>query len=231
MTLCRFFTITLALAAIIAAQSITATSYAQATGNYEGRIITATEVAIEGTPRDDAAEAEMQSILHVAAGTPYTAVRVRESLQALFDSGLVSNARVEVNETCRPAQGTGASPPLCVRFIVRRQMKVGEVRLSLDLPINSPISEDEIRARLNMLETGSNLSESVLKNNADLIQAYLRDKGFYRADVTFTQVRDPSDATGTRQTVVFDIKLGEQARVAAFNINIKGFDQETVRPS
>ncbi|HYJ48075.1 MAG TPA: POTRA domain-containing protein, partial [Pyrinomonadaceae bacterium] len=149
----------------------------------------------------------------------------------LFESGLVSNARVEVNETCRPAQGAGAvALPLCVRFIVRRQVKVGEVRLSLDLPINSPLSEDQIRARLNMLEPGSNLSESVLKNNADLIQAYLRDKGFYRADVTYTQVRDPTDATGTRQTVVFDIKPGEQARVAAFNIKITGFDPETVRP-
>src|SRR5207253_2865801 len=121
-------------------------------------------------------------------------------------------------------------PPLCVRFIVRRQVKVGEVRLSLDLPVNSPISEDEIRARLNMLETGSNLSEPVLKNNADLIQAYLRDKGFYRADVTYTQVRDPSDQTGTRQTVVFNINPGEQARVAAFNIRIGGFDAESVRP-
>ena len=221
---------TLALAAIFAAQSITATTYAQATGNYEGRIITSMEVVIEGTPRDDAAEAEMQSMLHVAVGTPYTAVRVRESLQALFDSGLVSNARVEVNETCGSAQGVGANPPLCVRFIVRRQVKVGEVRLSLDLPINSPISEDQIRARLNMLEPGSNLSESVLKNNADLIQAYLRDKGFYRADVTYTQVRDPTDATGTRQTVVFDIKPGEQARAAAFNIKITGFDDQTVRP-
>ncbi|HYJ47133.1 MAG TPA: POTRA domain-containing protein, partial [Pyrinomonadaceae bacterium] len=221
---------TLAVAALIAAQGVSASLQAQVPGDYEGRTITSVEVLIEGSPRDEAAEAEMLSALHVSRGAPYVAVRVRESLQALFDSGLVSNARVEASETCGAASPPpSATRPLCVRFIVRRQVKVGEVRLSLALPVNSPISEDEIRARLNMLEPGSNLSETVLKNNADLIQAYLRDKGFYRAEVSYTQVRDPSDPTGTRQTVVFNIDPGDQARVAAFNINITGFDAETVR--
>ncbi|HEX8845638.1 MAG TPA: POTRA domain-containing protein [Pyrinomonadaceae bacterium] len=202
------------------------------TGDYEGRVITAVEVVIEGSPRDETAEAELRSLLSVATGTQYTAVRVRESLQALFESGLVSNARVEVSETCAaPASTpTNASRPLCVRFIVQRQVKVGEVKLSLDIPPGSPISEDEMRARLNMLEPGARLSEQVLKTNADLIQAYLRDKGFFRAEVNYAQVRDPADPTGTRQTVVFSIVPGEQARVADFVIRIEGFDAESVRP-
>ena len=231
----RFFSFTLILlAALSAAQSINASvAIAPDTGDYEGRTITSVEVVIEGSPRDGAAEAEFLSLLQVSKGTQYTAVRVRESLQALFDSGLISDARVEVSENCRaslPGTATSASPPLCVRFIVKRQVKVGEVKLSLNLPLNSPISEDEMRARLNMLEPGARISEQVLKNNADLIQAYLRDKGFFRADVSYSQVRDPSDASGTRQTVVFAITPGEQARVAAFNIQIEGFDAERVRP-
>jgi outer membrane protein insertion porin family len=227
----RLFSITLLLvAAFVAAQSASALplSAAPDAGDYEGRIITAVEIVIEGSPRDEAAEAEFLSLLNVATGTPYSAVKVRESLQSLFDSGLVSNARVEVGETCRPA--IAGSPPLCVRFIVQRQVKVGEVKISLHAGIDSPISEDEMRSRLNMLEPGSRVSEQILKNNADLIQAYLRDKGFYRAAVNFTQVRDPNDPTGTRQTVVFDIEPNDQARVAAFNIQIKGFDDTKVRP-
>ena len=202
------------------------------TGDYEGRIITSVQVVIEGSPRDDATEAEFRSLLTVAEGTEYAAVRVRESLQALFDSGLVSNARVEVSETCaaQNAAASSAARPLCVRFVVQRQVKVGDVRLSLNAPPDSPVSVDEMRARLNMLDRGSRLSEQVIKNNADLIQAYLRDKGFFRAEVSYSQVRDPSDPTGTRQTVVFDINPGEQARVAAFNINVQGFDVNTVRP-
>ena len=228
----RFFSFMLMLvAALVAAQSINASTASPPpdTGDYEGRIITSVEVVIEGSPRDAASEAEFLSLLQVAKGTQYTAVRVRDSLQSLFDSGLIADARVEVSETCQPAPD--AIPrPLCLRFVVKRQVRVGEVKLSLNLPVGSPISEDEMRARLNMLEPGSRLSEQVVKNNADLIQAYLRDKGFFRAEVTYTQVRDPSDPTGTRQTVVFTINAGEQARVAAFNINIKDFDAARVRP-
>jgi outer membrane protein insertion porin family len=225
----RSFSFALMLAAFLAAQSINAFA-APSTGDYEGRIITSVEVVIEGSPRDGAAEAEFLSLLHVAASTQYTAVRIRESLQALFDSGLIADARVEVSETCRPAPGGAGSRPLCVRFIVKRQVKVGEVKLSLNIPLNSPISEGEMRARLNMLEPGSRVSEQILKNNADLIQAYLRDKGFFRAEVTYSQVRDPSDPTGTRQTVIFTINPGEQARIADFNIKITGFDDARVRP-
>jgi outer membrane protein insertion porin family len=231
LSLRRLFSIALLLAAFIAAQSVSAFASFVAPGDYEGRIITSLEVVIEGSPRDEAAEAEFLSLLSIARGTEYTAVHVRESLQSLFDSGLVSNARVEVSETCSsPTPAASASRPLCVRFIVQRQVKVGEVKLSLRVPVDSPISEDEMRARLNMLEPGSRLSEQILRSNADLIQAYLRDKGFYRADVSFTQVRDPKDPTGTRQTVVFSIEPNEQARVAAFNIQIKGFDENLVRP-
>ena len=231
MSLRRFFTITRLLAAIIVALGASASSYGQATGNYEGRTVTSIEVAIEGSPRDEAAEAEMTSLLHVATGGQYTAVRARDSLQALFESGMVRDARVDVSENCKPAsQGASSQPPLCVRFVVHRQVKVGEVRLDMDVPPDSPLSEDEIRTRLNMLDPGSSVTETVLKNNADLIQAYLRDKGFYRAEVTYSQTTDPSDPTGIRQIVTFTIKPGEQARVAAFNITIPDFDVESVRP-
>lgn len=230
MTLRRFLSCALLVlgAAFCAAPSIAASSISPDTGDYEGRVITSLEVVIEGSPGDEAAEAEFLSLLNVAEGEEYRAVRVRQSLQALFDSGLVSNARVDVNETCRPA--AGASRPLCVRFVVQRQVKVGEVKIGLHAPVDSPISEDEMRSRLNMLEPGARLSEQVLRSNADLIQVYLRDKGFFRAEVNYTQVRDPKDPTGTRQTVLFEIEPNEQARVAAFDIQIKGFDPSEVRP-
>lgn len=222
------FVLIVLCAACFAAQSISASSIVPDAGDYEGRVITSLEIIIEGSPADEAAQAEFLSLLNVAQGDEYRAVRVRQSLQALFDSGLVSNARVEVSETCRSTSSTAR--PLCVRFIVQRQVKVGEVKIGLHAPVDSPISEDEMRARLNMLEPGARLSEQVLKSNADLIQVYLRDKGFYRAEVNYTQVRDPNDPTGTRQTVLFDIEPGEQARVNVFNIQITGFDANEVRP-
>src|ERR687893_485428 len=65
---------------------------------YEGRTISAVEVVLEGVPRDERVEADLRTLLAVAANTQFSAVRVRESLQALFDSGRVSNARAEAED-------------------------------------------------------------------------------------------------------------------------------------
>jgi outer membrane protein insertion porin family len=176
-------------------------------------------------PRDQAAaEAELLSLLHVAPNSEYSTVRIRESLDALFREGGVACARVEVRET-----SAGATSPLSLAFIVRRQIKVGDVKLELGvIPPGSTISEDELRARLNMLDPGSRFSLQTLRTNADLIQAYLRDRGFYQAEVDYSQ---ELDATGTRATVIFRVAPGEQATVSAFNIKINGFDPAGVRPT
>jgi outer membrane protein insertion porin family len=202
-------------------------------GDYEGRLIAAVEIELEGTPPDQAAEAELLSLLRVAANTQYAAVRVRESLQSLFDSGLVSSARVEVMEVGGGPSGgaSRAGVPVRVRFVVRRQVRVGEVLFDIVIPPGAPLSEDELRSRLNMLEPGARVSEQALKNNADLIQAYLRDRGFFRAEVDFSQQPDTRDPSGTRQTITYRIVPGEQARVSNFNIRIEGFDDGRVRPS
>lgn len=200
-------------------------------GDYEGRPIAAVEIVLEGTPPDQAAETEMQSLLRVSAQTSYSAVRVRESLQSLFDSGLVASARVEVIETSGATGPNRANVPVRVRFIVRRQVRVGEVLFDLVIPPGAPLSEDELRARLNMLEPGARVSEQTLRTNADLIQVYLRDRGFFRAEVDFSQKADPNDPTGTRQTVTYRIVPNAQTHVSSFNIKIQGFDSAAVLPT
>lgn len=209
-------------------------------GDYDGRIIAAVEVVIEGSPPDVAAQAEFASILTVRAGDEYSAVRARESLKSLFDSGMVASARVEVIEAGgagSPAPSSGAAAaarggPIRVRFVVKRTTRVSEVVLDLGfVPPGAPVSEDEMRARLNMLEPGSRLSESTLKTNADLIQAYLRDRGFLRAEVDATTQADTRDLTGTRVILTFRVRLGEQARVNAPAFNIKGFDTSRIQPA
>jgi outer membrane protein insertion porin family len=198
-------------------------------GDYEGRAVAAVEIAFEGSPRDEAAEAEILTLLRVTSGDEYSAVRVRESLDELFKSGRVSNARVEVVETGpTTSPDTPSRSPVRLRFIIRRQPRVAEVVLDLGTTTGTPISEDELRGRLNMLEPGAKLTEQALRTNADLIQAYLRDRGFFRAEVTYTQ---QLDASGTRATVTYRVRPGEQARVEAFNIKVDGFNEQSVRPT
>ena len=178
---------------------------------YEGRLITTIEVVFEGSPADPAAQSDFLTILKVAPNAEFSAVRVRDSLQALFDSGRIANARVEVFEA---ATKTG---PLRLRFVIQRQVQIGEVRLELGPVMGTPISEDELRARLNLIQPGTRLSKQIIVRNSDEIQIYLRDRGYFNASVEPVEEVDPS---GTRAIVIYRIIPGEQSLVGAFNLDI-----------
>ena len=192
-------------------------------------MVASVEVVYEGAARSETGEGELRRLLTVAPNTPFSAVRVRESLQALFDSGRVENARVEASEA-RVAPGVGGeSVPVALRFVVRPQVRVTDVRLDLvGIAPDTPVTADELRARLNLLDPGARVSDQALRAGADAIQVYLRDRGFFRADVTYARTLD---AAGTGAVVAYTVTPGEQARVEDFNIQINGFDPAKVRPT
>lgn len=190
---------------------------------YEGRPISAIEITFEGSTQNATVQAEFLSLLKVAANTEFSAVRVRESLQSLFDSGRVANARVEVIE-----EGNTKTGPVRLRFVVQRQIQIGDVQIEFATPVTgSPISVDELRARLNFVQPGARLSKQVILRNADEIQVYLRDHGYFNATV---DSHEELNRAGTRASVTYRITPGEQARVEAFDIAITGFDATPVRP-
>lgn len=189
---------------------------------YEGRLISTIELTFEGSPPDAAAEAEFQSLLKVVSHTEFSAVRVRDSLQSLFDSGRVANARVEIaEESAKPG-------PIKLRFVIKRQIQIAEVKLDLGPVTGAPISTDEIRARLNLVQPGSRFSTQIISRNADEIQVYLRDRGYFNATV---EPVEQVDASGTRATVTYKINPGEQTRVGSFQIDVSGFPAATVKNS
>ena len=191
--------------------------------DYEGRQITAVELVFEGSTSTPAAQAEFVALLKVAPNTPYSAVQVRESLQALFDSGRVANARVEVIE-----EGTTRTGPVRLHFVVQRQVQVGDVRIELGPVTGSPISTDELRGRINFAQSGNRLTKQLISHNADEMQTYLRDRGYYNATVEPVEQLGPR---GLRATVTYKVTPGEQAKVEAFDIQIAGFDSAPVRNS
>jgi outer membrane protein insertion porin family len=216
--------IVLALALLLLALSFPV--FAQV-GDYEGRPVATVEVVLEGSPADSVAQAEFQSLLKVVAGGEYSAAKTRQSLHDLFASNRIASARVEIIE----AQPGGRNSPIRVRFVVQRQIVIAGVSLRISPATGTPVARDEIRARLNLLEPGRRFSLLAIERNADEIQAYLRDRGYYNATVEHTEERDPSDASGTRRRVVYTITPGEPSHVGAFNIDIKpGFDDQAVRP-
>ncbi|HEY2975293.1 MAG TPA: POTRA domain-containing protein [Pyrinomonadaceae bacterium] len=193
---------------------------------YEGRLINSVEVTFEGSPADAAAEAEFLSIIRVLPNTQFSAVAIRDSLQALFDSERVANARVEVFEAGSGPSGS-VRGPIRLRFVIQRQVQIGDVKFQLTPATGTPISEDELRARVNLSQPGTRLSRQIVLRNADELQVYLRDRGYFNAVV---EPVEELDTSGTRATVTYRIVPGEQAPVESFDINITGFDPAAVKP-
>ena len=189
--------------------------------DYEGRQISGVEVVIEGAGADANTQAELRALLKVVPNTQFSAVRVRDSLQALFDSGRIGNARVEVVE-----EGTPRTGPVRLRFVVQRQVQIGDVHIELGPVSGTPISVDELRARLNFVQPGTRLSKQVVLQNADEILVYLRDRGYFNATVDPVEQLGPR---GVRETLTYRVTPGEQAHVETFDIQITGFNVSTVR--
>ena len=187
---------------------------------FEGRLITAIEIVFEGSQPDASAEASFLAALKVVPNTEFSAVRVRDSLQSLFDTQRVGNARVEVIETA------ARSGPIRLRFVIQRQVQISEVNIEIGPSTGLPVTSDELRARLSLVQPGSRLSKQIIIRNSDEIQVYLRDRGYFNAVI---EPHEQLDSSGTRAVVTYRVTLNEQARVDAFNIGITGFDPAPLR--
>src|SRR6185369_16252646 len=101
------------------------------------------------------------------------------------------------------------------------------VRVELAGPAaGSPVSIDEMRARMNFVQSGNRLTNQIILRNADEIQIYLREHGYFNATVEPVQQLGPR---GLRANVTYKVTPGEQAKVDAFDIQINGFDVAPVR--
>ena len=215
----RFLFLTLALLVARAGASADTPRLAPDLSRYEGRAVESVTLEVEGASVDEAALGELRARLRVAAGGTFSAVLVRESLQALFDTGRVADARVEARDAAGP--GPDGRPRVALRFLIRPQVSVAGVRFEIGADAGAAITEDELRSRVTLLEPGKRLTEAALRENADAVQAYLRDRGFYRADVSYdTQL----DETRTRATVVFGVRPGPPTLLETLSLNIKGMD-------
>src|ERR1700687_5072668 len=130
-------------------------------GEYDGRTISAIEVVFEGSPPDATAQAEFTAMLKVALNTEYSAVRVRDSLEALFRSNRIASARVEIT------QAGSKSGPVRVKFIIQRQIVVADIRLDIGVVSGAPIISDELRGRLNLIRAGARVTKQSVLHNVD----------------------------------------------------------------
>jgi outer membrane protein insertion porin family len=214
-----FLTLLLVLTAPAVAASGDAPRLAPDLSRYEGRTVESVTLEVEGASLDEAALGELRARLRVAAGAVFSAVLVRESLQSLFDTGRVADARVEARDAA--GNGPDGRPRVALRFVMRPRVSVERVEFTVATTPGANVSEDELRSRLTLLEPGKRLSDAALRESAEAVVAYLHDRGYYRAEVSYDTRLDP---TRTRSTVVFDVRPGAPTTLESFDIQLKGFD-------
>ncbi len=174
-------------------------------GEFLGRRVASVEIEIEGAAGGTINDLKL--LIAVVVGQIYSPVNINDSLYKLYGSGLVSSARVE-------AEAVGADG-VAIKFIVKPQARVDSIVFE-----GEPIfSVNELRGRLNELDTGIKLSASAVSRGLDDLQAYYSERGFKNARI-IPEVR--LDATGTRGTIVYTITPGDQAQIAKYTANITG---------
>jgi outer membrane protein insertion porin family len=195
------------------------TSFAGAQNKYEDRrILEPIDITFEGNDRDLSPAEEFRLIARNTLGDKYSSIKIREAIQAIYNTNRVVSVTVEAREV-----GTDF---VRLRFIIKRKTQAERVAVVVGNTVGDKVTEDELLLRLNLVSPGNSISEHILQNNAGTILEYLRDRGFYKSEVTFTQSPATSE---TRVGVTFNVTPGEQAKVGAFDIQIEGFETAKVR--
>lgn len=190
-----------------------------AQSNFEDRRISSIDIAFEGADTDISAANQFRTIAENEIGERYSAVKIRDALAKLYDTEKIVSAKVE-------ADSVGADQ-VSLRFIIKRKTIAKKVSITVGQFTGDPVTEQQILLRLNVLTSGSTISERILQQNANLILTYLRDRGYYDAEVNFAQQPLENE---TEVNVTFNVIPKEQAKVNEFVIDIEKFDDSKVRP-
>lgn len=179
---------------------------------FEKRQVSSVEIVFAENETDLAAGEYFKKVAKDALGDVYSAVKVRNALQALYDTNRIESARVE-------AATEGSS--VGVTFLIKRKEIVRKVNVVIGRFNGKTVTQDEILFRLNLLASGSAITEQTVRTNTDAVLAYLYEKGYFNAAVT-TEKKTLTSKTEIELT--FKVVPGDQAKVSSFKIDIKGFN-------
>ena len=185
---------------------------------YEDRRISNVTVAFEGLEKDVTASDNFQFIAKNALGATYSAVRVRDAIDALYRTGDIVSASVL-------AEADGNNQ-VNLQFVVKRKTRAEEVIVNVGEFTGDDVTEQQLRLRLDILDPGTPVTEQTLQQNSTQILTYLRERGYFDAKVDFS--RKPLGSE-TEVAVTFKVTPGEQAKIEKFNINIDQFNAANVR--
>ncbi len=185
---------------------------------YENRRIENVAVAFEGNDRAISAAQQFELTIRSVLGETYSAVKVRDALDTLYKTRRIVSVKVEAT----PLDATGVN----LRFVIKRKTEAEQININIGSTVGDKVTEQELLLKLNLTNPGASVTEQTLRDNADAILVYLRERGFFNAEVTYTQAPLKSE---TEVAVTFLVTPNAQAKVDKFSISIEGFDAAKIQ--
>ena len=185
---------------------------------FENRRIESIAVAFEGNDRAVSVAQQFELTIRNTLGEKYSAVKVREALDTIYKTKKIVSAKVEATSF----GDTGVS----LRFVIKRKTEAEKIVINIGNTVGNKVTEQELLLKLNLTSPGSSVSEQTLRDNADSILVYLRERGFFNSEVTYSQQPLQSE---TEVAVTFQVTPNAQATVDKFTINIAGFNAAKVQ--
>jgi len=187
---------------------LTAVAFSQ--NGYDGRPISRIDIVFQSGGQSAADEEEFRSLAMQAAGSTYSVAKIRDSIDVLHRTNRVDSVQVEAQEN---------TSGIDLRYVIKRKVQAQKVNIDIQNVVGAPVTEQELMFKLNLLDPGTPITEQTLQNNANVILEYLRDRGYFKAEVTYTltPLQNQNDVG-----VAFHVRPNVQAKVDTFKINIEG---------
>jgi outer membrane protein insertion porin family len=184
-----------------------------AQNQYEKRRISRVEIDA-GTGANPQLIDQFRLMIRDALGPVYSTPRIRDAIEALYQTRRI--------DTISVAAVLDRAGDVELNFLIKRKTEAQRVSVVVGPSDGDTVQEEDLLFKLNLVTPGTPVTEQTLRDNADQILDYLRERGFYRSEVTFE--RRPLQ-TENDVGVTFRVAPRAQARVGEFVINIEGYQK------
>jgi len=191
--------------------------YCFAQNKFENRQIERVDIAFEGNDRALSASEQFRLIATNELGKNYSTVRIRNAIAKLYETKRIVSAKVQAEEF--------GKDKVILRFVIKRKSLAKRISIQVGKFTGETVTEQELLLRLNLLTPGSTVTKRDLQENANVILTYLRERGFFDAEVNFETKTLDNDIN---VEVVFKVIPNIQAKIDEFKINIEKFDVSKV---
>jgi outer membrane protein assembly factor BamA len=201
---------------------LTAVTLAPGQSQFEKKPVSNITITLAGgTQTDTQSVEEYRQIARESVGSVYSTTKIRDAIDALYNSKRVDTVTVSAKEN-----GGGVD----LNFDIKRKLQAQKVNIEVGKTTGERVTEEDLLFKLNIVTPGSVITDQSLKASADQILDYMRERGYYKSEVTYE--RRPLEFQND-VGVTFHVTPNEPAHVSNVAVNISGltkpFDITTLR--